>query len=104
MSAPVRTCVGCRDRAAAVGLVRIAWDETSSLLVVDGRRRHGGRGAWLHPDPVCLSLALRRRAFGRALRRTVTPEQTEGLSARIDALAATRLPVGSTDATSPRLA
>jgi predicted RNA-binding protein YlxR (DUF448 family) len=27
-----------------------------------------GRGAHLHPDPECLALAERRRAFGRALR------------------------------------
>jgi uncharacterized protein len=27
-----------------------------------------GRGAHLHPDPACLELAQRRRAFGRALR------------------------------------
>ena len=27
-----------------------------------------GRGAHLHPDPDCLALAERRRAFGRALR------------------------------------
>ena len=31
-------------------------------------RRMPGRGAWLHPDPHCLELAERRRAFGRALR------------------------------------
>ena len=27
-----------------------------------------GRGSWLHPSPDCLDLALRRRAFARALR------------------------------------
>jgi uncharacterized protein len=29
-----------------------------------------GRGAHVHPTPACLDLALRRRAFGRALRFT----------------------------------
>jgi len=38
------------------------------LLVVDVGRSLPGRGAWLHPDPGCLDLATRRRAFGRALR------------------------------------
>ncbi|WP_245574134.1 YlxR family protein [Amycolatopsis nigrescens] len=37
-------------------------------LVVDERRRLPGRGAWLHPEPECLSVAERRRAFPRALR------------------------------------
>ncbi|WP_229679842.1 DUF448 domain-containing protein [Saccharopolyspora thermophila] len=36
--------------------------------VPDPRRRRPGRGAWLHPDPACLRLAERRRAFPRALR------------------------------------
>jgi predicted RNA-binding protein YlxR (DUF448 family) len=26
-----------------------------------------GRGAWLHPSEKCLALAIKRRAFGRAL-------------------------------------
>ncbi|GAC1368570.1 MAG: hypothetical protein NVSMB43_02580 [Pseudarthrobacter sp.] len=26
-----------------------------------------GRGAWLHPSETCLALAVKRRAFGRAL-------------------------------------
>ena len=37
-------------------------------VVPDPRRAHAGRGAWLHPDPACVELAQRRRAFGRALR------------------------------------
>jgi predicted RNA-binding protein YlxR (DUF448 family) len=37
-------------------------------LVLDLRRRIGGRGAWIHPDPDCLTRAERRRAFARALR------------------------------------
>jgi predicted RNA-binding protein YlxR (DUF448 family) len=37
-------------------------------LVLDLRRRIGGRGAWIHPDPDCLTKAERRRAFPRALR------------------------------------
>jgi predicted RNA-binding protein YlxR (DUF448 family) len=38
------------------------------LLVPDLRRRLPGRGAWLHPTRDCFDKALRRRAFGRALR------------------------------------
>jgi predicted RNA-binding protein YlxR (DUF448 family) len=33
-----------------------------------------GRGAWLHPDQQCLREAIRRRAFGRALRITGSPD------------------------------
>jgi len=37
-------------------------------VVVDQRLRLPGRGAWLHPTPECLDLAVRHKAFGRALR------------------------------------
>ena len=40
----------------------------SPELCPDPRLRLPGRGAWLHPTPECLDLALRRKAFGRALR------------------------------------
>jgi predicted RNA-binding protein YlxR (DUF448 family) len=63
---PVRTCVGCRTRAAASGLLRVVAVE--GILVPDPRRRHPGRGAWVHPELGCLRLAERRRAFPRALR------------------------------------
>ncbi|MFN0284166.1 MAG: YlxR family protein [Kineosporiaceae bacterium] len=39
-------------------------------VVPDPDRRRAGRGASLHPDPRCLDLAERRRAFPRALRRS----------------------------------
>jgi predicted RNA-binding protein YlxR (DUF448 family) len=45
-------------------------DVDPPTLLVDPGRRRPGRGAWLHPNPECLQLALRRRAFERALRRS----------------------------------
>ncbi|MBX6391663.1 MAG: YlxR family protein [Frankia sp.] len=63
---PVRTCVGCRSRAARSDLLRIV--VVGGELVPDVRRRMPGRGAHVHPDPACLDLAERRRAFPRALR------------------------------------
>jgi predicted RNA-binding protein YlxR (DUF448 family) len=68
--ASVRTCVGCRERATKSELVRVvAGDRGAGLEVVpDPAGRAPGRGAHLHPTPECLRLALRRRAFPRALR------------------------------------
>jgi predicted RNA-binding protein YlxR (DUF448 family) len=36
--------------------------------VVDATATSPGRGAWVHPDSGCVENAIRRRAFGRALR------------------------------------
>jgi predicted RNA-binding protein YlxR (DUF448 family) len=71
-----RTCVGCGGkadpRAEPGALVRLV--ASAGRLQLDAERRLGGRGAWLHRAGDCLGRALRRKAFGRALRR-------EGLAA-----------------------
>ncbi|MGH8777407.1 MAG: YlxR family protein [Jiangellaceae bacterium] len=62
-------CVGCRVRAEKSDLLRVVAVE-GDALVPDRRGRLPGRGAYVHPDPRCLDLAVRRRAFPRALRLT----------------------------------
>jgi predicted RNA-binding protein YlxR (DUF448 family) len=58
--------VGCRARAAKIDLLRVV--AVAGSLVVDRRGRLPGRGAYVHPDPACVDLAVRRKAFPRALR------------------------------------
>ena len=66
---PQRTCIGCRKKGARSELLRLVADASgSSAVLVDERRRMAGRGAWLHPSESCLALAVKRRAFGRALK------------------------------------
>ena len=67
---PVRTCVGCRQRAAKADLLRVVLDDRGAgrEVVPDPGGRLPGRGAHLHPTADCLQQALRRRAFTRALR------------------------------------
>ncbi|MFH8613483.1 YlxR family protein [Streptomyces sp. NPDC017979] len=63
---PERTCVGCRSRTAKSDLLRIV--RVGGECVPDDRGTLPGRGAYVHPAVVCLDLAVRRRAFPRALR------------------------------------
>ncbi|MGA5424165.1 YlxR family protein [Streptomyces lavendulocolor] len=63
---PERTCVGCRERAAKRDLLRIVL--IKGECAPDPRGTLPGRGAYVHPASVCLDLAVRRRAFPRALR------------------------------------
>ncbi len=67
---PVRTCLGCRQRAPRSSLVRVVARE--GRVVVDAAARLPGRGAWLHPDPGCVRTAIQRNALGRALHATIT--------------------------------
>lgn len=65
---PQRTCIGCRKKGLRSELLRlVAEGSGSTAVLVDERRRMAGRGAWLHPSETCLALAVKRRAFGRAL-------------------------------------
>ena len=85
---PVRTCVGCRSPESQSVLLRVVRSDAAAgvvpRLVVDAGRRLPGRGAWLHPDPRCLELAERRRAFPRAL-RIAGPVDTATVHAWFDA-------------------
>ncbi|WP_349308690.1 YlxR family protein [Microbacterium sp. MM2322] len=76
---PVRTCVGCRARAPRSSLLRIV--ARDGALVIDEKAVLPGRGAWVHDTDTCVSTAIKRRAFGRAL-RVSTPLETSGLDAR----------------------
>lgn len=86
---PVRTCVGCRGTDSWSALLRVVaeTDDTGATrLVPDLWRRLPGRGAWLHPTGDCLEQALRRRAFGRAL-RTSAPTDPEAVARHVRQLA-----------------
>ena len=76
---PTRTCVGCRRTDSWSALLRVVAetdDAGTTRLTPDPRHRLPGRGAWLHPVDECLEQALRRRAFGRALRVSAAPDPT----------------------------
>ena len=74
---PVRTCIGCRGADSRSALLRVVLGPGADgipVVLPDPERRRPGRGAWLHPDLSCLDLAVRRRAFGRALHSSASPD------------------------------
>jgi predicted RNA-binding protein YlxR (DUF448 family) len=72
---PERTCIGCRERTAKKDLLRVV--VIGDELVPDDRGTLPGRGAYVHPATACLDLAVRRRAFPRALRVQGTLETAD---------------------------
>ncbi|HWB56588.1 MAG TPA: YlxR family protein [Gaiellaceae bacterium] len=70
MSEPTRTCVGCGRKAPQRELARFAAPD--GVLVADPARTLPGRGAYTCRRLSCFERAESRRAFARALRRTVT--------------------------------
>lgn len=80
---PVRTCVACRKRASRMDLLRIVLSD--GQLVVDRRAVLPGRGAWVHPEAQCLSQAVSRGSFSRALKVSGKPD-TRPLENRLKTL------------------
>ncbi len=76
---PVRTCVGCRQEAGKLGLIRLVRGPDGTVGR-DPTGRAQGRGAYLHPDPACFEVARRRRALQRALRADVPDALWEDLT------------------------
>jgi uncharacterized protein len=56
-------------------LVRIV--AARGTLVVDKTQTRPGRGAYVHRSPDCLKQAVKRRAWGRALRAEVDGNRAE---------------------------
>ncbi len=81
---PVRTCIGCRETHAKWELIRIV--RTPEGVFVDPTRRRPGRGAYLHAHRACWEQAFKRKAFARALRTHLTPEDWARLRAFMETL------------------
>jgi predicted RNA-binding protein YlxR (DUF448 family) len=64
---PARTCVACRMQAGKRSLVRFT-RSAEGVIAEDPTGRAPGRGAYLHDDPECRALALKKRSLERALR------------------------------------
>ena len=73
--------MGCRARAAKAELLRVTVGSGAHghpAVVPDPEGIAPGRGAHLHPTTECYELAVRRRAFARALRFPGTQGQGNG--------------------------
>lgn len=66
---PIRTCVGCGQKAAPGEMVRLVVGEEGFAPDLGGK--FPGRGVWIHPRRECVDTACRRGGFSRALRREV---------------------------------
>jgi predicted RNA-binding protein YlxR (DUF448 family) len=67
VSAPIRTCAGCGRKAPQAELLRFVAHEGTLLHAPKGH----GRGAYTCRRLACFERAASRRAFNRALMRTV---------------------------------
>ena len=75
MAAPERTCLGCRDRRQQADLVRLV--ANGGRLMLAGKAAPG-RGAYVCAEQTCFDKAVKRRAFGHALRQAIEIDDLVG--------------------------
>jgi predicted RNA-binding protein YlxR (DUF448 family) len=80
---PERTCVGCREAAGKLDLIRMVRTPTGELLV-DANGRAPGRGAYVHADRACATAAIARGTLARSLRVGLRAEEAARLGDEIE--------------------
>ena len=74
---PIRTCIGCRKRFPQEELMKLAFHE--ERICFDPDRKMSGRGAYICKSRTCFEIAVKKRAFSRALRKSGSGEDLEAL-------------------------
>lgn len=77
---PQRTCVGCASTTNKRDLVRVVRTAAGSV-VVDPTGKQAGRGAYVHQDPACWELALKKGRLERSLKTKIGAGDVAGLQA-----------------------
>ncbi len=83
---PQRQCMGCRERREKRQLIRVVRG-TDGTVMLDFSGRAPGRGAYLCPNPECLSRARRSKALERSLETAIPPEVYARLEREMEAQA-----------------
>ena len=70
---PQRQCMGCRERKAKKELIRVVRG-TDGTVSLDFGGKLNGRGAYICPDPACLTKARKSKALERSLEIAIPEE------------------------------
>ena len=80
---PQRQCMGCRERKEKRALIRVVRC-TDGQVRLDFSGKLNGRGAYICPDPACLSKAQKAKALERSLETAIPEEVYERLSKEME--------------------
>jgi uncharacterized protein len=79
--APVRMCVGCRERKRKEELIRFTQGE-EGILIYNERKPLPGRGFYLCPTLKCFRMAQRKHPWGGIVGSHGSPISVETVLAR----------------------
>ena len=82
-SLPLRMCLGCREPKPKTNLIRIVKTPEGSILL-DGRGKVSGRGAYICRSRACFDKAFRSKALERSLSVSIPEEIYEEILKKLD--------------------
>lgn len=80
---PQRMCVACRKSQDKKSLIRVV--RTPDGVFVDETGKISGRGAYLHADPICWEVGV-KKSLEKALKTSFTEQDRERLLTYLEAL------------------
>ena len=80
---PQRQCMGCRDRKAKREMIRVVRGSDGTVSLDFGGKMNG-RGAYICPNPECLTKARRSKALERSLEVEIPAEVYDRLTKEIE--------------------
>lgn len=75
-------CVGCREMKNKRDLLRVVRTPEGSIEV-DPTGKKSGRGAYICPDPECLSLAVKGKRLQKALEQQISDDILDIIRAQL---------------------
>ena len=79
---PARQCIGCMTIRPKKQLVRVVLAPSGEISIVPVGKKPG-RGAYLCPNPDCLTKAKKKKALERCFEQPVPAEVYEALEAQL---------------------
>jgi predicted RNA-binding protein YlxR (DUF448 family) len=76
---PLRRCVACGTQSPQRELIRITRIPSGEVVIDQKGNKTPGRGAYLCLNLVCWDQALKKKRLDRALRETISAENTKVL-------------------------
>ena len=80
---PQRQCMGCRERKAKREMIRVVRGSDGTVSLDFGGKMNG-RGAYICPNPECLTKARRSKALERSLEVEIPAEVYDRLTREIE--------------------
>lgn len=80
---PLRKCTGCQEMKSKKELIRVVRNDEGEISL-DRTGKKAGRGAYICPNPECLTKAQKSKGLERSFKTAVPKEVYEQLLAELE--------------------